>query len=410
MLSFLRENIRWLAAGMLLTFCSSFGQTFFIAIYAQHIQTDFGLSDGSWGLIYTTGTAASAIVMIWAGSLTDRFRVRHLASVVLPALALACLAMAFLPAVWALPIVVFALRLFGQGMTSQIAMVAMARWFDKNRGKALSLASLGFSIGEALLPLLFVALMRVVDWQVLWGVAALIAVTILPLVWILLRQERTPQSARETLSATGMDNRHWSRAEVMRHWLFWSAVPCIIGISAFVTAFFFQQTHIVEIKGWQHIDLVALFPVYTGTAVLTVVLAGLATDRWGTAPMMGLFQLPLAAAFIAMSYSESLAGAALALVLMGMTTGCNSTLPSAFWAEFFGTRHIGSIKALAAAIMVLGSAVGPGLSGVLIDFGVGFERQLWWFGVYFLAASAILGLGVRRAGQVRFASHSSFDA
>ncbi|MEO1308482.1 MAG: hypothetical protein AAFV38_11320 [Pseudomonadota bacterium] len=74
------------------------------------------------------------------------------------------------------------------------------------------------------------------------------------------------------------------------------------------------------------------------------------------------------------------------------------------------TRHIGSIKALAAAIMVLGSAVGPGLSGVLIDFGVGFERQLWWFGVYFLAASAILALGVRRAGQVRFANHSSFDA
>ena len=51
LLRFLSENIQWLAAGILLTFLSSFGQTFFISIFAGEIRSTFGLSHGQWGLI-----------------------------------------------------------------------------------------------------------------------------------------------------------------------------------------------------------------------------------------------------------------------------------------------------------------------------------------------------------------------
>ncbi|MCH9825026.1 MAG: MFS transporter, partial [Alphaproteobacteria bacterium] len=86
-LSFLRLNVRWLAAGALLMFMSSFGQTFFISIFAGEIRAEFGLSHGEWGGIYALGTLASAIVMVWSGGLTDRFRVRTLGPVVLVCLA-----------------------------------------------------------------------------------------------------------------------------------------------------------------------------------------------------------------------------------------------------------------------------------------------------------------------------------
>ena len=62
-----------------------------------------------------------------------------------------------------LPVVIFALRLCGQGMTSHIAVVAMARWFDAERGRALSIAALGFSVGEAVLPIVFVVLLGFLD-------------------------------------------------------------------------------------------------------------------------------------------------------------------------------------------------------------------------------------------------------
>ena len=80
---FLIDNARWLAAGALLTFMSGFGQTFFISIFAGEIRAEFGLSHGEWGAIYAMGTTASAVVMVWAGALADRFRARTLGPIIL---------------------------------------------------------------------------------------------------------------------------------------------------------------------------------------------------------------------------------------------------------------------------------------------------------------------------------------
>ena len=128
-LTFVRQNARWLAAAFLLTFTSSYGQTYFISLFAGQIREEFDLSHGAWGGIYTIGTTLSAIAMIWAGVLTDRFRVRTIGPIILVLLALACLSMAVVNSVWMLVVVIFALRFTGQGMTGHTAMVAMARWF-----------------------------------------------------------------------------------------------------------------------------------------------------------------------------------------------------------------------------------------------------------------------------------------
>ena len=141
--SFLRDNAAWLAAGFLLTFTSSYGQTFFISLFAGELRATFGLTNGQWGGLYTLATTASAVVMVWAGTLTDRYRVRALGRYVLVGLALACVAMAAVPNAFALVLVIFALRFTGQGMTNHIAVVAMARWFSATRGKALAIARLG---------------------------------------------------------------------------------------------------------------------------------------------------------------------------------------------------------------------------------------------------------------------------
>ncbi|WP_189368302.1 MFS transporter [Tateyamaria omphalii] len=394
---FLKSNQQWLAAGALLTLLSSFGQTFFISIFAAQIQGDYSLSHGDWGAIYGLGTAASAVVMIWAGGLTDRFRARSLGVVVLVLLAGSCLLMAINPYAALLPIVIFALRLTGQGMTSHIAIVAMARWFVASRGRALAVATLGFSLGEAVLPLLFVALMAFLDWRVLWLLAAAIALLGVPILWRLLGEERTPQSMAGENQSFGMKARHWTRTDTLGHPLFWFMVPALVGPAAFNTAFFFQQVYFAEIKGWSHLSLVALFPIYTVVGIAAMILSGIALDRYGTARLIPFFQLPMVVAFVTFSVAQSLAAAAIGFVFLALTTGANSTLPNAFWAEFYGTRHIGAIKAMAAAVMVLGSAIGPGLTGGLIDFGVDLNVQYMGVAAYFLLATACMWIGIQRA-------------
>jgi MFS family permease len=397
---FLLDNAPFLAVGALLTFLSSFGQTFFISIFAGEIRATFSLTHGEWGGLYMIGTSASAVVMVWAGSLTDHFRVRSLGPVVLLGLACACVAMALNPYAAMLPVVIFALRFFGQGMSSHIAVVAMARWFIARRGRALAIATLGFSVGEAVLPLTFVSLMAVMDWHILWLVGAVICLSGGPVLFWLLGKERTPQSLAESEHRAGMKGRHWRRSDALRHALFWCMVPAILGVSAFITAFFFHQVHLAGVKGWSHVEFVAFFPLYTVTGIAGMWGAGWALDKLGTARLMPFYQIPLAVGFLVLALSGSTMGLAVAIVLLGAATGANATLPNAFWAEFYGTAHIGAIKALAAAVMVLGSAVGPGLTGVLIDFGVGLETQFIGVAVYFIVTTCLVGWGVRRAARM----------
>ena len=395
-LNFLRRNWLFLLAGFLLTFTSSYGQTYFISLFAGVIKGDFGLSDGQWGGIYTIGTTLSAITMVWAGVLTDRFRVRVLAFGVMVALAGACLAMAAVPNWVALIFVIYALRLTGQGMMSQLGQVAMVRWFEASRGKALSLSSMGFAAGQAFLPIIFVALFASFHWRRLWVLAAVLVLLTIPVILMLLRQERTPQSMADQAQRAGMNGRHWTRGGLLRSGLFWMMIPMAIGPAAWGTALFFQQVHLTEVKGWELVEFVALMPVYTLSAVASTFLSGWAIDRFGVSSVLRIQMLPFALSFIVLAYADTLLVAGIALVIFGAGQGMQSTAPAAFWAEYYGTRHVGSIKAVAAALMVFGSAIGPGVTGLFIDLGVDFPQQMLPIAVYYLIAAALATWAIHR--------------
>ncbi|MEO1024850.1 MAG: MFS transporter, partial [Pseudomonadota bacterium] len=203
-LQFLHDNIKFLGAGMILTLNSSFGQTFFISIFAAQIMAEFALSNGDWGLLYTVGTMASAVVMFWAGALTDRFRARYLATIVMLGLAAVCVFMAVNRTIGGLLFAVFLLRVLGQGMMFQLAAVSMARWFAARRGLALSLSAMGFWVGQALFPVAIAALLLHLDWHWVWVISAVFVMACLPLMLWLLAQERTPQSLAEETQSLGM--------------------------------------------------------------------------------------------------------------------------------------------------------------------------------------------------------------
>ena len=396
-LRFIRDNAPFLATGMLLSFLSSFGQTFFISIFGGDIRTEYGLSNGDWGLLYMIGTGAAALMMVFAGGLADRFRVRSLGIVVVWMLAMACLAMAFNPVAALLPVVIFALRFTGQGMTSHVAVVAMARWFVATRGRALAIAAFGFMLGEATLPLTMVWLKSFIEWRMLFVGCALFCVLASTVLFRLLRLERTPQSVASDSQSVGMHGRFWTRAEALRHPLFWIMVPAVMSFSGFGTAFWFHQVHFAEIKGWSHLAFVAVFPLGTAALLFSTIVYGWAIDRFGAVRLLPVYLVPLVIAFVLHWYAPSLWWSALAIILMGLAGGGQATILNACWAELYGTRNIGSIKSAATALMVLGSAIGPGFSGWLIDIGVGFEVQQLGYAALFAFAALVMIVPARRA-------------
>jgi MFS family permease len=374
---------------------SSFGQTFFISIFAGKIQSYFNLSHGDWGSIYMIGTLASAIVMVWAGTTSDIYRTRSIGVLVLVGLSLSTLLMALNPAVWLLPVIIFLLRFLGQGMLPHISSVSMSRWFVLQRGKALAISNTGYALGEAFLPVLFTILMLTYHWQHLWIIASLFCFLMVPLIWILLQNERTPQSIAEEVISFGLLGKSWSRKEVLTHPLFWLMLPAIIGPSACSTSFFFQQVYFADVKGWTHLQLVALFPLYTLVAIAFNLISGWALDKFGLDRILPFYQIPMVFAFILFYFVSTQMGLAVGLCFLAISAGANSTLPTAFWAEYYGTQFLGTIKALGTAIMVLGSAIGPGMTGLLIDWGFGIEKQYFIFGLYFLFSTLLMYVGIK---------------
>lgn len=397
--SFIASNFRFLASGFLLTFNSSFGQTFFISIFAAHIMAGFNLTDGEWGLLYTISTSASAFVMFWAGATTDSFRVRQLAWFVIPGLALVCVGMALNTSVIGLAVLVFLLRFLGQGMMFQLSSVSMARWFQARRGLALSLASFGIMVGTAILPMMCAALLETLPWRRLWLFSGLFLAATLPLALWLLRAERTPQSFADDVQSAGMEGRQWTRREVIKSSLFLMLLPALLGPPMWGTALFFQQVHIAEVKGWGLVEYLALIPLLTLSSAIMTITAGQLIDKFGSGVLLRLYMIPWCVGFIILYLANDLFMAASALMVFGLAMGIQSTAITSFWAEYFGTRHIGSIKATSTSIMVFGSAIGPGITGSFIDWGYSFPDQMILLAAYFFIALVFVNAAVSRANQ-----------
>ena len=388
MLSFLAENRRWLATGILLTLGACLGHTWFIALFAGEIRAEFGLSDGQWGLIYTAATLSSAALLFGRGGWADTVPLSRLAPMVAIAFAGAAVLMALGQTIWTLGIAVFLLRFCGQGMFSHIQQTAMARWFITTRGRAMAIANLGYTTGQILLPLPAVLLMGWIGWRMSWlVVAAILLMFILPLLVVLLRQDRAPQgSTGGMIGAPGLGRQHWRRREALRHWLFWALVPLMLTPGYVGTVVFFHQVHVAEIKGWTLIAMAPAYPAWALSEVAAAFVAGWAADRFGPAQLLPLTVLPMGVGIALIGMGETPLAWITGIGLIGVTQGMTNTIWGTLLPATYGTNHIGSVRAVAAAVLVVSTALGPGMGGVIIDAGISVPQQagamaLWCFGL-----------------------------
>lgn len=402
MMRFLIENRRWLATGVLLTFASSFGQTWFISLFAGEIRAAYGLSDGGWGALYTIATLSAAALLFSRGALADTMALSKLVPLVAGLFALAALGMAFGNSVWLLGIAVFLLRFCGQGMFSHIAMTSMGRWFVATRGRAVSISALGYPLGEIALPLITVFAIGWLGWRQVWlAVAVILVAVIIPVLMLLLAQDRAPAGRAEGGGAPGLQSRHWTRAEVLRHWLFPALIPLILTPGFIGTVVFFHQVHVAEIKGWTLAQMAPAYPVFACTTIVTSLIAGWACDRFGPERLLPIAVVPMGLAMFLIGPAISPWTWVLALGVLAVTQGMVGALWGALLPALYGTAHLGSVRSLMTSLMVLATAIGPGLTGVVIDAGISFPAQGVAMGVWCLLLSIAMTLVQRRLSAER---------
>ena len=368
------KNIRFLAFGFLAAVFSSFGQTFFISLSGGDIRAAFNLSHGDFGLLYAIGTISSAVLLIWLGRKIDDVDLRIFTACVIFGLGAACLGMAHVTGPVTLVLAIFALRLCGQGLMSHIAFVSMARYFDAHRGKAVSVASMGFPAGEAIFPIIIVSVIAAVGWQDMWlALGIIILGGLFPLLMFLLRGHHHRHAALvDRHKSRSGDNSlsGWTRAQVLRDPKFYVLIPSVLAMPYIGTGFFFHQVHLVAEKNWSLSQFASFFVIFAGFQMAAAMLSGLAVDRWGAKMLIRFFLLPACAALITLSQSDAPMAGAMFMALFGLSGGIATVTGGAIWAELYGVAHLGAIKALAWALMVFASALSPPMMGFAIDHGI----------------------------------------
>ena len=176
-----RTNFKIIIFGFVFTFFSCIGQSFFIGLFNSNIREELNITHGEFGAIYGIATLCSSLTLIWVGKKIDDLKLINYSFVVVFFLSFSALFFSFVNGIAFLAIGIFFLRLSGQGLMAHTASVAVTRFFDQSRGKALSYSWIGMSLGEFLLPLIIVYLLTFIYWRDLWQGFAFIIILILPI-------------------------------------------------------------------------------------------------------------------------------------------------------------------------------------------------------------------------------------
>jgi len=387
-------NFKVILFGFIFTFFSSFGQSFFLGLFNSSIRDTLSITHGQFGSIYASATLLSSFILVWIGKKIDDIDILKFASYVVALLAISCFLFSKISSVVFLFFSIFLMRLSGQGLMSHTATTSIARFFEKSRGRALSTTWLGLSLAEFILPLLIIFLLTFVDWRNIWIVISILVIVVLPVVSFSL-VKNIKLDSREVSNIKKVEIKEikqWKRSEVLKDYRFYIVCLSMLAMPSIATGTFVYQSFIVSSKNWGPYVIAQSFMVYSVLSVITLFLSGFLIDKFSSRKLLIYMNIPLLFSTLVLYYFDSPISSFCFLGLIGISNGLANVLGSATWAEIYGVKYIGSIKALTTAFMVFSTAFGTALFGILIDNNFSIEQIALVSGLYVLIAISLLFL------------------
>ena len=384
-------SLKVIIFGFIFTFFSSFGQSFFLGLFNSSIRNDLSITHGQFGSIFAAATLLSSFFLIWAGKKIDDMNILKFAFIVTLLLSFSCFFFSKITSIIVLFVAIFLMRFSGQGMMSHTATTTISRYFSKSRGKALSTGWFGLSAAEFILPVLIIYLLTIYEWKNIWIAISLLVIFFLPIVSYFLVNNLNLDSREITTDDKYKDEniKQWKRIEVLKDYRFYIIGANMLAMPWIATGVFVYQSFILESKNWGPYVIAQSFMSYSVLSVITLFISGFLIDKFTSRKLLIYMNIPLLLAAVVLFYFNNPFSSFLFLGLIGISNGFANVLGSSTWAELYGVKHIGSIKALTTALMVFATAFGTALFGVLIDIGFSIEQISLVSGAY-ISISLIL--------------------
>ena len=378
--------------GFIFTFFSSFGQSFFLGLFNSSIRETLSISHGQFGSIYASATLLSSFILVWIGKKIDDMNILKFASYVIILLAISCFLFSKISSILFLFFSIFLMRLSGQGLMSHTATTTISRYFEETRGKALSATWLGLSSAEFILPLLIVFLLSIIEWRIIWISISIMVILILPLISFYLVKNVNLDSRENLIDEEKKlkEIKQWKRIEVLKDYRFYIVCLNMLAMPWIATGTFVYQSFIASSKGWGPYVIAQSFMVYSILSVITLLASGFLIDKFTSRKLLIFVNIPLLFSALVLIFFNNSLTAFIFLGLIGISNGLANVLGSSTWAEIYGVKYIGSIKALTTALMVFSTAFGTALFGLLIDRGYSIEQIALVSFVYVLISIILL--------------------
>ena len=385
-------SIKVIIFGFIFTFFSSFGQSFFLGLFNESIRNELNITHGQFGSIYASATLLSSIILIWVGKKIDDFDVLKFSFFVISLLAISTFTFSKINSVAFLFVAILLMRFSGQGMMSHTASTTISRYFTNTRGKALSTGWFGLSTAEFLMPVTIIYALTIMDWRNIWIIISVAIILFLPMVSYFLVKE-VKLSSREDGNEVIKENiKQWKRSEVIKDYRFIIIALNMLAMPWIATGIFVYQSFILSAKNWGEYTIAQSFMVYSIASVLTLFVAGYLIDKFTSRKLLIYMNIPFLISLLILIYFQSPVSSFFFLGLIGVSNGFANVLGSSTWAELYGVKFIGSIKALTTALMVFSTAFGTAFFGLMIDFDFSIEQISMISGGYILISLILLFL------------------
>ncbi len=385
-------SLKVILFGFIFTFFSSFGQSFFLGLFNSNIRDALSITHGQFGTIYASATLLSSLVIIWVGKIIDDIDIFKFGSFVTLLLSFSCYFFSKVSSVTFLFIAIFLMRFSGQGLMSHTATTTISRYFTKSRGKALSAGWFGLSAAEFTLPVIIIYLLTFMEWRNIW-INISFVILFLPIVSYLLIKniKLDTREIDKNKNKKNIKIKNWKRIEVIKDYRFYIICLNILAMSWIATGIFVYQSFILSSKNWGPYVIAQSFMAYSVLSVITLFIAGFLVDKFSSRKLLIYMNLPFLLSLFLIIVFDNPIVSFLFLGLIGISNGLSNVLGSSTWAEVYGVKHIGSIKALTTALMVFSTAFGTAVFGLLIDKGFSIEQISMVSGAYiFLALTALI--------------------
>jgi sugar phosphate permease len=363
--------------------------------FLRALTAEFGWSRGLLSNAFACSALAAAIATPILGWLVDRYGIRR---VTLPGIVIGGLAVMTLAAnngsAWVLFVTLPAAGALTVALTALPYTKAITNWFDQRRGLALGIATLGGSIGVAVVPQLTQSVISTYGWRTAYiflGVLVLV-VAFLPALIFLHDRERNERADAATVAA---NTPGFSAHEGRRQWRLWVICAAFLLAAAGASGIIGQLVPLLTDRGVGVENATRMIAVFAIGSAIARMFSGVVLD-YVFAPYVGALSFlggGIGLVLFVTSNNPSLL--IVATALCGLSIGVEYDLLPYTVSRYMGMRAYGELVGYCFTCFVIGTGiVGPLMMGNSFSLLGSYNPSLTAFACFlFIAAVLLLTLG-----------------